>query len=79
MWKSLIEFVLTDLKTKGCCERVIAHDVIEIWRTQMLGELIFTGAQLCNGIYIVYGLTKSTADHLPMQIRNLAPCLYFAS
>ena len=30
--------------------QVIAHDVIEIRRAQIMGERILTGALLCNGI-----------------------------
>ena len=33
-----------------CCERGIAHDVIKIQCALIVGELIFAGALLCNGI-----------------------------
>ena len=33
-----------------CCERVIAHEVINIQRAQNMGERIFTGAHLCYGV-----------------------------
>ena len=33
------------IKQKYCCEPVIAHDVIEIWRAQIMGERILTGAR----------------------------------
>ena len=36
-----------------CCERVIAHDVVNWRRTQNVGERIFTGAELHNGIVAV--------------------------
>ena len=36
-----------------CCKQFIAHDVIKIWRAQIIGERIFTGAQLCNEISAV--------------------------
>ena len=32
------------------CEQIIAHNVIIRQRAQNVGEHIFTGAELCNGI-----------------------------
>ena len=40
-------------KKYKCCERVIAHDIIEMLRAQVMGKRSFTGAQMCNGISAV--------------------------
>ena len=36
-----------------CYERIVSHDVINKQRTLIMGEHIFTGAHLCNGILAV--------------------------
>ena len=39
-----------------CCERVIAHDIIEIRCALIMGQSIFMGAHFCNGISAEYWL-----------------------
>ena len=53
---SWLDFVTYDgfegLQNKTCCEQVVV-DVIKTWHAQIVGELIFFCAHLCNGISVI--------------------------
>ena len=50
LWKQFIFIWIKVKKTTYCCERIIAHDIIIRWRAWNVGESIFTGKELWNGI-----------------------------